>query len=275
MALSPAADAPARPFLKWLGGKRSLLQRLLRHVPKNFATYHEPFVGGGALFFALRAESRFRRARLNDANERLMRTYGAIQKDPEGVIRRLRRMPNDEAFFLKTRARDIDREVHAAVAAWMIYLNRTCFNGLYRVNKEGRFNAPFGSYANPRICDEENLRAAHRALEGVKLSSGDFRRAMLLAKPGDLVYCDPPYLLRTGREFTSYQSDGFTYQDHVRLRDTALALKSSGVRVMITNAGTEEVRDLYAGFDIEEVGVHRSVAADGFVRGKLPDFIIT
>lgn len=265
----------AQPFVKWAGGKRSLLHRLLALAPKKIGVYHEPFAGGAALFFALRAEGRFSRARLNDTNARLMRTYGAVQKDAEGVIRRLRRMPNEEEFFLRTRARRIDAEVHSAVAAWMIYLNRTCFNGLYRENRRGEFNSPFGRYANPTICNAENLRACSRALAGVKLSSADFRAAALQAKPGDFVFCDPPYLRRTGEEFTTYTADGFGHADHVRLRDTMAALREAGVRVMITNAGTDEVRELYAGFDIEEVNVRRNISADGLSRGKIPDFIIT
>lgn len=265
----------ATPFVKWAGGKRSLLHRLLHHAPKKIRTYHEPFVGGGALFYALRAENRFTKARLNDANQRLMRTYNAVQKDVIGVIGRLKRMPNDEAFFYKTRARKIDKEVDAAVAAWLLYLNRTCFNGLYRVNKKGDFNTPFGKHANPTICNAENLRACSRALEGVKLSSVDFMTAATHATEGDFVFCDPPYLARSGLEFTTYTGGGFGLPEHIRLRDTMRTLKDSGVRVMITNSGTDEVRELYKGFEIEEVGVQRSVGADAFRRGKQMDFIIT
>lgn len=267
----------AVPFVKWAGGKRSLLHRLLHHAPKKIRTYHEPFVGGGALFYALRAEDRFSKARLNDANERLMRTYGAVQKDVEGVIRRLRRMPNEEEFFYRTRARRIDKEVHSAVAAWLLYLNRTCFNGLYRVNKKGDFNAPFGKYENPTICNAENLRACSRALAGVKLTSVDFMAAAMHATEGDFVYFDPPYLPRSGAgtEFTTYTKDHFGIEEHRVLRDTARELKSSGVRVLVSNSGAEEIRELYAeGFEVEEVRGARNIGKDQFCRGAMPDLLI-
>ena len=274
MSATVEADAPAQPFVKWAGGKRSLLKRLLHHAPKQIGTYHEPFVGGGALFFALRAESRFAKARLNDANDRLARTYRAIQKEPESVIRRLRRMPNDAEFFAKTRARNIDAETHAAVASWFIYLNKTCFNGLYRVNRSGDFNAPFGRYEDPPICDAPNLRAASRALEKVVVSSGDFMYAMAHAKHGDFVYCDPPYMPRTGTEFTNYGAGGFTLRDQERLADTARTLKEAGVSVLLSNSDTDQVRELYHGFSFEEVGGRRSIGKDGFCRGATPDLLI-
>lgn len=268
------AAPEARPILKWVGGKRSLLPRLLAHTPEKIGTYYEPFAGGAAFFFALRASGAARKAVLCDANARLMRTYRAVQSEVEAVIRRLRRMPNDEAFFLRQRKRDIDKEPHAAVAAWMLYLNRTCYNGLYRVNRKGEFNAPFGHYANPTICDADNLRAASRALANVKLRSEDFMYAVLEAKRGDFAYFDPPYMPRVGNEFVSYQADGFTRADQERLAKTARTLKERGVRVLLSNSDTEEVRELYEGFDFEVVQGKRSVGRDQFCRGAAPDLLI-
>jgi len=265
----------AVPFVKWAGGKRSLLHRLLHHAPKKIGTYHEPFAGGAALFWALKSEGRFAKARLNDTNARLIRTYQAVQKDVEGVIKRLHRMPNDETFFLKTRAKKIDDEVHTAVAAWMIYMNRTCFNGLYRENKKGEFNSPFGHYENPTICNAENLRACSAALAGVKLSTADFMAAAMHAKAGDFVYFDPPYLRRSGTEFTSYTRDHFGIEEHRVLRDTMRTLKESGVRVLLSNSGAEEIRELYSqGFELEEVKGRRSIAASTFHREAMPDLLI-
>lgn len=265
----------AVPFLRWAGGKRSLLGALQRHVPARVGTYHEPFVGGGALFFHLRARQAAQRWRLNDTSERLVRTYKALARSPEAVIKRLRRMPDEEAFFLKTRAREVDGETDEAVAAWMIYLNRTCFNGLYRVNRKGQFNVPYGHRGLERVADEENLLAVSRALRGVKLSQKDFREACLHAVEGDFVYCDPPYYPRVGKEFVGYVDGGFSHEDHVRLRDTMLVLKERGVRVLVSNSDVEPVRELYAeGFQLEEVRGARNIGAEGWRRGAIPDLLI-
>lgn len=275
----------AVPFCKYAGGKTSLLGELLPRVPDEIATYYEPFVGGGALFWALAAEGRFRRAVLNDTNVRLVRAYLAIQQEVDSVVRKLRRMKNDKAFFLRTRARDIDREDNATVAAWFIYLNRTCFNGLYRTNKSGQFNVPFGAYNNPRICDEENLRACSEALQGVALSSDDFENAARRAKRGDFMYADPPYYPRSGEEFVGYGAAGFGHQDHVRLRDLALRLKQRGARVLLSNSGAQEVRELYSirvygpkddgvGFEMAEVKGDRRIGARSNWRVSAPDLLI-
>ena len=143
------SEGPRRPFVKWAGGKRQLLPELLRHVPERFGRYFEPFVGGGALFFALRPPS----AVLTDFNERLIRTYRGVRNDVEGVIRRLEEFRHEESFYYEQRDRDIDAGTDADVAAWFIYLNKVGFNGLYRVNRNNRFNVPFGSHKNPTICD--------------------------------------------------------------------------------------------------------------------------
>jgi len=269
-------EANARPFCKYAGGKTSLLTELLRRMPERIGTYYEAFVGGGALFWALANEGRFKRAVLNDTNVRLMRTYSAIQRDAVAVAKRLRRMKNEESFFLRVRKKDIDREKDdVALAAWFIYLNRTCFNGLYRVNKADRFNVPFGRYKNPRICDEENLLACSEALSGVELMSGDFEVAMRRAKKGDFMYADPPYLPRSGEEFTAYGADGFGLRDHERLRDLALRLKDKGARVLISNSGADKVRELYArGFEIAEVKGDRRIGARSNWRTPAPDLLI-
>ena len=178
-----------RPFLKWAGGKRQLLPALRRHAPKTFDRYVEPMIGGGALYFALRPA----KALLCDANPRLIRTYAALRDDVEAVIERLSQYPHDRDFFLWLRAQDADALSEVEVAAWMIYLNHTAYNGLYRVNSEGRFNVPFGRYVAPRICDAVNLRACAKLLQGADLRCGDFEAVMSEVGRGDFVYCDPPY----------------------------------------------------------------------------------
>lgn len=244
----------AFPFLKWAGGKRSLVVELRERVPNSIATYYEPFLGGAALFFYLEAEDRFSKAVLGDANDKLVQTYYAIQKDAEEVIRRLRRMPNDEGFYYRTRAKKIGGKPPAEIAAWLIYLNRHCFNGLYRENRKGEFNVPFGNYARTNF-DFENLRAVQRALRGdVRLVSGDFERSIARAKRGDFVYADPPYLPRMTKDFTGYTGTGFGLAEHTRLRDALRDAKKRGAKILLSNSDCEPVRSLYAkGFEIEEV----------------------
>lgn len=261
-----------RPFLKWAGGKRALAPELLKFVPVQFGTYHEPFVGSGALFFTLKPHG----AVLYDTNLRLIRTWRAIRDDVEAVITRLGSYSYDKEFFLEMRKRDIDRESDAEVAAWFIYLNRTAYNGLYRVNRRNVFNVPFGRYSNPMICDADNLRACSKMLQGVKLLNADFADVLELAEYGDFVYFDPPYVpLSPTSSFTSYTTNGFGLEDHVRLRDVALALKRRGVSVMVSNSSTSFVRDLYAnGFEIIEVLAPRSIGCKASSRGAATEVII-
>jgi len=264
----------AFPIVKWAGGKRSLLDRLFAHVPEKIDRYYEPFAGGAALFFALQAVGRFKKASLNDTNRRLITTYTAVRDDVESVIRRLRRMPNDEAFFFKQRAKNVDKLDPAAQAAWLIYLNRTCFNGLYRVNAKNEFNVSFGHYKNPLICDADNLRAASLALTAVELCCEDFGTMMLMPHAGDFVYFDPPFLTRVGNEFVRYGKGVFGRDDHERLAACARDLKQRGVNVLISNSDTDEVREIFHGFDFEEVRGRRSVNRDGNGRAPAPDLLI-
>jgi DNA adenine methylase len=268
-----------RPFLKWAGGKRTLLPIILDAAPSSCVNYYEPFFGGGAVFFALKSEKRVQRmAYLNDVNEELIETYRAVRDDTSRVIGRLKihAKLHDEQYFYKQREKNIANEKSAIIAARMIYLNRTCFNGLYRVNKSGVFNVPFGSYKNPTICDVDNLESCASLLKKTKLTSFDFEKVAEKAQAGDFVYFDPPYLPRVGNEFTSYASGGFSMDDHIRLRDVALALKKRGVSVMLSNSGAQEVYDLYKrGFKIREVKGVRNVGAAGHTRGVMPDVLIT
>jgi DNA adenine methylase len=268
-------DRPSRakPFLKWAGGKRQLLAQLDRFVPARFGTYHEPFVGGGALFFHLAPA----KAVLTDNNDRLVRAYRGVRDGVERVIRLLSSYPHDKEFFLSFREHDVDRDSDAEVAAWMIYLNKTGFNGLYRVNSQNRFNVPFGRYTDPNICDEDGLRACSRALADADLPLGeDFTSVLHRAKKGDFVYFDPPYVpLSASSSFTSYTSEGFGLAEHARLRDVALDLKQRGVHVLLSNSSAPAVLELYAeGFTVERVDAQRAVNSKASGRGPVTELII-
>lgn len=266
------ADKAARPFVKWVGGKRQILRELCKHVPPKHGRYFEPFVGGGALFFATRPK----RALLADVNERLVRAYKGVRDDVEAVIRLLRKFPHDPVFFEKTRSRPIDEGTDVEVAAWFVYLNKTGFNGLYRVNKKNRFNVPFGRYENPKICDARTLRSCAEALANADLEVGDFETIAGAAKRGDFVYFDPPYApLSATSSFTSYTSNGFDIGEQERLRDLARHLKKRGVHVLLSNSSAPAVRKLYArGFEVFEVSATRMVNSQAGGRGAVTELVI-
>lgn len=265
-------DAP-RPFLKWAGGKGQLVPELLQRFPARYGAYHEPFLGGGALFFAAKPG----RAVLSDRNPRLVRAWRGVQQQVERVIARLRTYEVSEDFFYALRKQDIDAAPDdAEVAAWMIYLNKTGYNGLYRVNSKGGFNVPWGRYANPNVCDAENLRRVSAALKGVRLEIQDFEAVEAAAVEGDFVYFDPPYVpLSKSSSFTAYTKDGFGPDDQARLRDLALRLKGRGVAVLLSNAAAPETRALYAeGFVVEEVLATRAINSVGSGRGRIAELVI-
>jgi DNA adenine methylase len=242
-------------------------------VPTRYGTYIEPFVGGGALFFALRPA----RAVLADVNERLIRTYCGVRDDVEKVITLLKTYPHDSRFFYDLREIDIDARSDGEVAAWFIYLNKTGYNGLYRVNRRNRYNVPFGRYVNPTICDESNLRACAAALRDADLIAEDFEVAARRAQRGDFAYFDPPYVpLSATSSFTSYTSDGFGPEQQTRLRDVARHLKGRGVHVLLSNSSAPFVRKLYARefATVEQVSATRMVNSRPSSRGAIPELII-
>jgi DNA adenine methylase len=274
-----SSPAHAKPFLKWVGGKRQLLPEISRYAPKSFGSYHEPFVGGGAVFFHLRRTRPACPAFLTDSNRRLVRTYLAVQNNVEGVIALLRwhQRKHSKSYFHGMRdERDIDTASDAEVAAWLIYLNRTAFNGLYRVNSSNVFNVPLGKYVNPTICDEDNLRACARALAGAEIHHAGFESVRERAQPGDFVYFDPPYqpLTRTAK-FTDYTREGFGDEDQERLRDVALELKTRGVFVVLSNSNAPFIKKLYRdGFSQYKVGARRAVNSDATKRGLVQELIL-
>jgi len=266
---------PARPFLKWCGGKTQLLPKLLAHVPAKFETYREPFLGGGALFFALRPP----RAVLSDSNRELVTTYQAIRDNVETVILNLRNLAknHDAELFDGIRSGNVDFSHPTRVAARMIYLNKTCFNGLHRVNASGKFNVPLGKFKTPpTICDEENLRACAAALARAFIEPWDFRTAIEAAESGDFIYADPPYLpSSTTSDFVSYTAEGFGMEDH---GDLARALVSAGARraqVLLSSSDTPTSRQIYAGLKQEQVRARRNISSKGDGRGAVGELLCT
>lgn len=268
-----------QPFARWAGGKRTLLPEILEHVPSSFRAYYEPFVGGGAVFFGLHEYGRvFKKAVLNDINKMLMGTYTAIRDDVDVVIVLLKKYAkqNTEDWYYRHRAKRFEKFESPEAAAWFIYMNRTCFNGLWRVNSKGMFNVPFGHLKNPTICNEDNLRSCAALFKKVRFRSDDFEDVITSAQADDIVFFDPPYMPRTGEEFAAYDKTGFGYADHERLRDCARTLKKIGVKVIITNSGADEVRELYKrGFKIQETRGIRNIGASAESRGHMPDLLIT
>lgn len=268
---------PATPFLKCVGGKRQLLPEIRKHVPEKFGRYFEPFVGGGALFFDLAASGRLdRQAWLGDMNGDFMIAYDVVQNHVDWLVVELRRLEQNHSEEHYYAVRKEIPSTRLGRAARAIYLNKTCYNGLYRVNRAGQFNTPVGRYANPTVCDEPHLRAASRALLGADLFVADFQVVEGCAQSGDFVYFDCPYWPATATSsFTGYTKDGFTEHDQGRLRDTAAVLKRRGVRVLLSNADVPAVRKLYAdGFEMRAVQAKRAINSKPGKRGVVGELLI-
>lgn len=279
--VNPIEKKAARPFLKWAGGKTQLVTRLRHLFPTKVRTYYEPFIGGGAVFFALAAEKRFERCVINDWNEELVNTYRVVRDAPEPLIISLKtfKQKYDERspeFFEEVRSMDTAKLSPFERAVRIIFLNKTCFNGLYRVNKSGQFNAPWGKYVNPMICDEENIRACSEVLnQQSSLHTGDFSLVLDDAGPGDLVYFDPPYVpLSTTSNFTSYTADKFTLDDQYRLAAVFKDLALRGVTVLLSNSDTEVVRALYSDFEIHTLEAKRAINSNGAGRGPVNEVVV-
>jgi DNA adenine methylase len=272
-AAAPLVDAPPqpRPFLKWAGGKGQLLEQFEPLLPPLKGRYFEPFVGGAALFFSLRPEH----AVLSDVNEELVDCYSAVREDIEGVIAALGEHRYEPDHYYTVRSIDPATLPLAKRAARTIYLNKTGFNGLYRVNRAGRFNVPIGRYTNPVFCDPANLRACSHALRRVELKVRDFGEVLAVAKAGDFVYFDPPYVpLSDTADFTSYVPGGFEYEQQRRLATVFAKLAAKGVYVMLSNSDTRTVRELYSGFRIDVVFASRNINSNGARRGKVGEVVV-
>ncbi len=261
-----------RPFLKWVGGKTQLLDELKKYIPKNFNKYIEPFVGGGALLFDLAPQ----KAIINDANEELINAYTVLRDDVDALINELSTYVYCTEFYYRMRAKNPKNLSQIERAARMIYLNKTCFNGLYRVNKKGEFNVPIGRYTNPTICDEEKLRNAHLALQNVTIECTDFIKVLLkYAEKGDLIYIDPPYHpVGKHSDFKRYTKDFFYKEDQIALKELIMELKRRGCFVIASNSHCEFILDLYKDFDIKVVNAKRYINKIAERRNNINEVII-
>lgn len=284
--MATAGGRPAaRPFLKWAGGKARLAPVIVAAAPAWFSRYHEPFVGGGAAFFALAsARPRFN-ASLSDQNAELIGAYAVVRDHVEDLIAALRPIAESylaldaegrRRFYYSQRACEPVDPV--ARAARLIFLNKTGYNGLYRVNRAGKFNVPHGRYANPQIVDEAALRCASEALQAAELRCEDFAIACGRAQPGDLVYLDPPYqpLSRTSN-FTSYTREAFGPEEQRRLRDTFDELTARGVAAMLSNSDHPYIEELYGGrgYTIERVPMSRAINSKGDRRTSITELLVS
>lgn len=273
----------ARPFIKAVGGKTSSLELLLKYVPKKINRYFEPMLGGGALFFALANEDRFDSARLNDLNLDLISAYTAVRANPKRLILELKEMKNTKKNFMAWRAYNPAESVVQAKysvkrAARFIFLNKTAFNGIWRVNRKGEFNVPFGHYKNPTICDRANLVACSKLLQTSFISSKDFEEAAggdLVVTTKDFIYFDPPYVpVDETSNFVSFTSAGFKKIDHERLALHFTKLAKRRIPMMLSNSDTPLARKLYKGFDIVKTKVRRNVNSKGDGRGPVGEILV-
>lgn len=274
------AGAPARPFLKWAGGKGRLLPALLDRLPPDVdqLRHVEPFVGGGALFFARQPHS----ALLADANPQLIDTFAAVRDELPAVLRELEPLTLDHGPEQFHRVRSIYNEHMRAIlpratrAAMFIYLNKTCFNGLYRVNKHGGFNVPFGAYDNPRIRDVDGLERASRALQSVTLLMSDFGPVLEQCGEGDFVYVDPPYMPTSKTSsFTSYTEGGFNEPEQRRLAAACLTAIERGAKLLISQSDTILTRELYHDFRVRIVKNNRALSSKAETRGNVRELLMT
>ncbi len=262
----------AKPVLKWAGGKTQMLSELLPRVPKSYGKYIEPFFGGGALFFSLQPEN----AIISDSNPELINMYLQVTNHLDDVISYLQKYENTSEMFYEVRALKWETLPKAEAAARTIYLNKTCFNGLYRVNKIGQFNTPFGKYKNPKICDVDALRIASKALKKANILCGDYFLVLdHYAQPGDFVFLDPPYLpISQNADFKRYTKDQFYEEDHVELAKMIGRLHDRGCYIILTNSNHPLVHKLYDSYNIEVIQTKRHISCHGDAR-KGEDVIVT
>ncbi len=274
----PSDAPPARPLLKWVGGKTQLIPTLLGlFPPAQVKRYYEPFMGGAAVYWAMQHAGRFQQAFLSDANPVLVETYQVVRDAVEQLITELAlpKYVNTQENYLAVRATDTTLLMPVERAARMVFLNKAGFNGIWRVNSKGGFNVPWGKNEKSTICDAPNLRACSRALAGTSITHQDFAEAVADAGEGDLVYLDPPYVPASDTaNFTSYSQDGFRQVDHERTAQLFASLAQRGATVLLSNSDTPETRRLYDGWASLAVNVRRSVGASATTRTKAGELII-
>lgn len=266
------------PVLKWVGGKRQLLDTLTPLLPKRITVYSEPFVGGGALLFNLQPNCAY----VNDINGELIRVYTVIKDDVEALITALQEYKNEADFFYSVRDWDRDKEKYSSLsdiekAARILYLNKTCYNGLFRVNNSGEFNSPFGNYRNPNIVNAPTLRAVSSYLNSatVYLSATDYVQVLEKLPKGAFVYLDPPYdPVSDTASFTGYAKGGFSRDDQIRLRECCDALTARGLKFMLSNSATDFIRKQYAAYNVITVQAKRAINSDSTKRGEIDEVVV-
>ncbi len=266
-------NGATKPFLKWAGGKRRLLAQFLPHFGPHIhnGRYFEPFLGGAAVFFGMQP----RRAVLSDINAELIEVYQIVKQRPEELIDGLRihKLNHCKDYYYKVR--EWQPETAIGRAGRFLYLNKTCYNGLYRVNRAGRFNVPMGKYKNPDIVNADGLQAASEALQTAEIYNVDFEAATAGARAGDFVYFDPPYApLSVTSVFTSYTAAGFTAEDQARLRDVVQRLTARGVKTAVSNSAAPLIYDLYDGLRIIEIAARRNINSKAEGRGEITELLI-
>lgn len=268
--------AVPHPFIKWAGGKKQLLRQIDKYLPQKYNKYLEPFAGGGALFFYLLPN----KAILIDNNKELINCYRVIQNIIGELIKSLKKHKNEKDYFYKIRSLDRIPEEFKKLssverASRTIFLNKCCFNGLYRVNSKGEFNVPFGKYENPKFCDEENLLTVNKVLKDIQIINGDFKECLELAEKDDFIYFDPPYQpISTTANFTSYTKENFNKEDQVRLFKVYEELDNRGCKVMLSNSYNEFILDLYKKYDLKTVYARRAINSDASGRGQIKEVLI-
>lgn len=274
-----AKDPLVSPILKWVGGKRQLIESIVPLIPEH-TTYYEPFVGGGAVLF----HTQPKKAVINDSNEELINIYQVIKEQPEELITLLEshRARNSQEYFYEVRSLDRDKGEYAALtpaerAARIIYLNKTCYNGLFRVNRAGEFNAPWGRYKNPNITNETTIRAMSRYFNGAKVTvyCGDYREALKGIRKGSFVYLDPPYMpLSTSSSFTGYTAAGFGPQEQVELKRQCDLLNKRGIKFLLSNSCCDFIENLYQDYIVERVSAKRAINARADKRGAIDEVLV-
>lgn len=265
------------PFLKWAGGKRQLLPEIRKHIPQNINTYYEPFVGAGAVFLDLQ----FNNVVINDINSELINCYNVIKNNPEELIKELSKFKNSEEEFYKIRNWDREENYNkrssVEKAARTIYLNKTCFNGLYRVSSKGFFNVPYGKYKNPSFVNADNIRNLSKYFKSANITflNKDFSAVVEDAKEGDFIYFDPPYYpINKTSSFTSYSKDGFSQEDQIKLKKEIDTLTGRGVKVLMSNSCCDFIKNLYVGYKIIEIEANRNINALGSKRTPVKEVLI-
>lgn len=251
----PTTEVKASPFIKWVGGKQALIPQIKPHFPKDMARYVEPFVGGGAMFFDLNHHT----STISDQNEWLIDTYKAIRDDWKAVAKILEKLPNTKEDFLKIRAVSPKSVNLSKRAAYFIYLNKTCFRGLFRVNQKGAFNVPYGAY-DRRYFDPANLKAVSEALLNTTILNGDFEQALLGINDGDFVYFDPPYYKLGGyADFNRYTAGQFREQDQLRLATVCNELTNRGIRWALSNSNTDFIKSIFKSYNMIDISARREI----------------